>query len=126
MWVPCSVSRGFLQGEGCRLISQRQQDEKGPVWRAWGGLGVTSYQVSVLLPRGGRGRTLVGPVGLLSRSMRTSKFLRPKGAWGVDCWCLNTGVLSDGALGGIKQRPRRPAHHLQTHDICEATGIHNT
>ncbi|MXQ81847.1 hypothetical protein E5288_WYG004827 [Bos mutus] len=33
MWVPCSVSRGFLQGEGCRLISQRQQDEKGPMRR---------------------------------------------------------------------------------------------
>lgn len=122
MWVPCSVSRGFLQGEGCRLISQCQQDEKGPVWCAWGGLGVTSYRVSVLLPRGGRGRTLVDPVGLLSGSMRTrgrkdtkccqqvSQAKRSVGGWTAGG--LNTRVLSDEALGGIKQRPRRPAHHL--------------
>lgn len=95
-WAPCSASRGFLQGDGCCIISQRQQDEKGPLWRAWGGLGVTSYRVAVLLPHGGRGRTLVGPVGLMSRSSRTtgrkdtpsaaSKVLRPEGGGGVDSW----------------------------------------
>ena len=125
------MSRGFLKAGGCCIIGPRQQDEKGQCGVLGKDIGLTSYPVPVLLLRGGCGRTLVGSIGLVSRSMGT------RGR--KDTWCClqgsqaklgqkeiggwtaggpNTGVLSVRALGEIEHHPREAcAPFTLTHNI---------